>query len=63
MATKKKTVDVIGKLYSKLGRVSYVLAQAEATVRQAQQAHQQLQKQAVDLANEIAQAEKKKTGD
>ncbi len=59
---KTKKVDTTDKLYSKMGRVAYLLTQAEATLRQAQQAHQQLQRQAVDIANQIRQAEAK-TGD
>ncbi len=46
------------KLYERMGRVAYLLTMAEATLRQAQVAHQQLQKQAVDIANAILQAEK-----
>lgn len=56
---KAENPDKITVLYNKMGRASYVLAQAEATLLQAQQAHKQLQQQVVGIANEIAQAEKK----
>lgn len=66
MAKKKKTTkkDVLGELYGKMGRVAFVLAQAEATLGQAQQQHQALREEAVGIANQIAKAEAaKKTGD
>ncbi len=59
---KKKTVDVIGKLYSKMGRVSYLLTKSEANLQAATKAHQELRREAVAIANQIAQAEAK-TGD
>ncbi len=53
---KEKTVDAT-ELYEKMGRVAYLLTIAEGALRQAQAVHQQLQKQAVDIANQISQAE------
>ena len=62
MAEKKK-VDVIDKLYGKLGRVSYLMAQSEGALRRANEAHQALVKEATAIANQITQAEAKDTGD
>ncbi len=61
---KKTKNQELKHLYDKMGRVAYHLAQAEAVLGEAQAAHQRLRKQAVDIANQISQAEAvKESGD
>jgi ABC-type uncharacterized transport system substrate-binding protein len=64
MAKKKKTVkrDVAQQLYAKMGRITYKLGHAEQAQQQATMMVRQLQKQAADVASQIAEAEEK-TGD
>ena len=65
MAQKKKTkkVDVLGRLYGKMGRITYQLSQAEHVVQQAAAVVKRLQKEAAVVVAEIEKAETAKTGE